>query len=202
MAASDPSQPTPQQETQKADSLRLVSETKEQVARIVVAAGKALEAAQLVREVIGPVQEILIYAPANVLTSAQWDHLSGTFHALHSVAKEAESGLTLPNTLYATAYAVTSTSSDAIVSVIQMGSFEHRPRALTARSRLNQIFERAPLLEKVGAEMTRVGLDHAHSSRRSPAALVGEAQAAVQRPTGPKAPPLSSFHSESLSMPR
>jgi hypothetical protein len=164
-----------------------MAETKEQVDRIVGVAGKALEAGQLVSDVLVPVRDVLIGTPANALTSEQWDHLYGTIQALHSAAKDTESSLTMVNTFYATAYAVTSTSSSA-VSLIHMAPLDYTPGVERARSRLNRIFERTPLLEKVRGEMARLGLDQAHPFRKSPVELIGEAAAALQRPVGSVSP--------------
>ncbi len=169
----------------KDELLKLLSEAEPQARRLEALGQDVVRSARLARDVIGPIRDVFFHVPANSLSSEQWDLHVDNWRSWHLSAGKLETSLTAVNSFVAITSNVASTCSGTFTMVSRQQPLAP-PILITlenATARLNQTFERLPLVDDAESSMRRLSLDARGGSLRSPSDLLAEARGALEQPT-------------------
>jgi len=164
------------QEKKKQELLDLLAQAPEKAERLESLGRTIQQSAQLAREVAAPTREIMSEVPAESLPPEEWGHQVSVWTAWLDDASKLERSATLINTFGATSYAVTSTSGSVVSVVAGSSILTPTPRTKAARSQLNQVLKRTPLMEGARLGIRRLKLDQREGDRRTPMELLEEAR--------------------------
>jgi hypothetical protein len=147
--------------------------------------------ARFARDAAGPMRDIVSQLPADSLLPKQWEDQKQVVRSWLEVAGQVQTTRTLINTFGATSYAAINTTSSTLF--MKVGSIQSpTPIMQVATAKLNQIFERTPLVETARASMRRLRLDdRGESDRQTPLEILDQAKAALDRPSLPERESLS-----------
>jgi hypothetical protein len=177
----------------KTELLRLLSEAEPQACRLEAFGREVVRAARLSRDVIAPIRDLFLHAPANSLSPEQWDLHVDNWRSWQQTADKLETSLTAASSFVAVTNNVASTCSGTF-TVVSLQSSLPAPILITlgnAQARLNQTLERLPLLQDAEASMRRLGLEARGGSLRSPLHLLAEARGALEQPAVHEGGPVS-----------
>lgn len=131
--------------------------------------------ARLQRDLIPALRECIRAAPTDPATQKEIRRQVAAWEGVREVTEGLAGGLAL-------AASYTATSGAALNTTVMFASYTTVPQE--ARERVEDILQRAPLLEEVRAGLRRLGLDAPVPGRRSSLQLLQEAEAALEIPAG------------------
>jgi len=172
----DDNQTSEETKKQREELLRLLSDVKTKATQLENMGQEIVQSARFAQDVAAPTLDYVSEVPSDSLAPKQVEHQIEAWRAWQVAAGQLGQSLTTVNTFSATSYAVASTSSETLMMFVTPST---TGKMLIARTRLNQVLERAPLVDAARSSMRRLGLDSRGGSGRTALELLEEAKGAL-----------------------
>ena len=152
----DDNQMSDEAKKKKEELLRLLSDVKTKAAQLENMGQEIVQSARFAQDVAAPTRDYVAEMPSGTLAPKQVEHQIDTWRAWQVAAGRLGQSLTTVNTFNATSYAVASTSGETLLTFLEL---QTTATMQIARAQLNQVLERAPLVDAARSSMRRLGLD-------------------------------------------